>query len=87
MRLELIELFYFSNELVVPAAHGFYKNPPKKNFFRVTADPKGTPAQNLRARAAEENDRFSARIRADGRKFKLSASSDPSPADEQSALG
>ncbi|EGZ76819.1 hypothetical protein NEUTE2DRAFT_50144 [Neurospora tetrasperma FGSC 2509] len=85
MRLELIELFYFSNELVVPAAHGFYKNPPKKNFFRVTADPKGTPAQNLRARAAEENDRFSARIRADGRKFKLSASSDPSPADKQSA--
>ncbi|MCV5090913.1 hypothetical protein OFC13_30250, partial [Escherichia coli] len=61
-------------------------NPPKKNFFRVTADPKGTPAQNLRARAAEENDRFSARIRADGRKFKLSASSDPSPADKQSAL-
>ncbi|EAA35708.1 hypothetical protein GE21DRAFT_1922 [Neurospora crassa] len=85
MRLELIELFYFSNELVVPAAHGFYKNPPKTIFFRVTADPKGTPAQNLRARAAEENDRFSARIRADGRKFKLSASSDPSPADKQSA--
>lgn len=73
MRLELIELFYASNELVVPAAHGFYKNPPNKNFFRVTADPKGTPAQNLRARSAEENDRFSARIRADGRKFKLSA--------------
>ncbi|KAK3355495.1 P-loop containing nucleoside triphosphate hydrolase protein [Neurospora tetraspora] len=85
MRLELIELFYASNELVVPAAHGFYKNPPKKNFFRVTADPKGTPAQNLRARAAEENDRFSARIRADGRKFKLSASSGPSAADGQSA--
>ncbi|KAK3948389.1 P-loop containing nucleoside triphosphate hydrolase protein [Pseudoneurospora amorphoporcata] len=84
MRLELIELFYASNELVVPAAHGFYKNPPNKNFFRVTADPKGTPAQNLRARSAEENDRFSARIRADGRKFKLSASDGSSVADTKS---
>ncbi|KAA8632216.1 hypothetical protein SMACR_01469 [Sordaria macrospora] len=87
MRLELIELFYASNELVVPAAHGFYKNPPNKDFFRVTADPNGTPAQNLRARAAEENDRFSARIRADGRRFKLSASSGPSATDKQSSSG
>lgn len=87
MRLQLVELFYSSNELVVPAAHGFYKNPPHKHFFRVTADPKGTPAQNLRARAAEENDRFSARIRADGRKFKLSASEGPSSVDKQSTSG
>ncbi|KAK3395376.1 P-loop containing nucleoside triphosphate hydrolase protein [Sordaria brevicollis] len=85
MRLQLIELFYSSNELVVPAAHGYYKNPPNKHFFRVTADPRGTPAQNLRARAAEENDRFSARIRSDGRKFKLSASDGSSSADTSSA--
>ncbi|KAJ4297382.1 hypothetical protein N0V88_004301 [Collariella sp. IMI 366227] len=69
MRTELVELFSASKELVIPAIYGFYKNPPKKNFFRVTADPKGTPAQNLRARAAEENDRFAMRIRAHGRKF------------------
>lgn len=84
MRLQLIELFYSSNELVVPAARGFYKNPLNKHFFRVTADPNGTPAQNLRARSAEENDRFSARIRSDGRKFKPSASDGSSSADKSS---
>ncbi|EON97122.1 putative interferon-induced gtp-binding protein mx protein [Phaeoacremonium minimum UCRPA7] len=69
MRVELVELFSSSKELVIPAVYGFYKNPPRKNFFRVTADPRGTPAQNLRARAAEENDRFAHRIRQHGRKF------------------
>ncbi|KAK4200030.1 P-loop containing nucleoside triphosphate hydrolase protein [Triangularia verruculosa] len=69
MRIELVELFSASKELVIPAVYGFYKNPPKKNFFRVTADPRGTPAQNLRARASEENDRFSQRIRSQGRKL------------------
>ncbi|KAH8905263.1 dynamin family protein [Coniochaeta sp. PMI_546] len=69
MRIELVELFSASKELVIPAVHGFYKNPPRKAFFRVTADPRGTPAQNLRARATEENDRFAARIRARGRKY------------------
>jgi GTPase SAR1 family protein len=72
MRIELVELFSASKELVIPAVHGFYKNPPglkRKAFFRVSADPKGTPAQNLRARATEENDRFAARIRAHGRKY------------------
>jgi GTPase SAR1 family protein len=73
MRIELVELFSASKELVIPAVYGFYKNPPKKNFFRVTADPRGTPAQNLRARATEENDRFAMRIRAHGRKFTFSA--------------
>ncbi|KAK3309782.1 P-loop containing nucleoside triphosphate hydrolase protein [Chaetomium strumarium] len=72
MRIELVELFSGSKELVIPAVYGFYKNPPKKNFFRVTADPRGTPAQNLRARATEENDRFAMRIRAHGRKFNFS---------------
>ncbi|KAL2193704.1 P-loop containing nucleoside triphosphate hydrolase protein [Corynascus similis CBS 632.67] len=84
MRTELVELFSSSKELVIPAVYGFYKNPPKKNFFRVTADPRGTPAQNLRARAAEENDRFSMRIRAHGRKLTFSppapqAAEEPSP--------
>lgn len=69
MRIELVELFSASKELVIPAVYGFYKNPPGKNFFRSTADPRGTPAQNLRARAAEENDAFSNRIREHGRKF------------------
>ncbi|ROW00014.1 hypothetical protein VPNG_08332 [Cytospora leucostoma] len=69
MRIELVELFSASKELVIPAVYGFYKNPPGKNFFRSTADPRGTPAQNLRARAAEENDAFSRRIREHGRKF------------------
>lgn len=68
MRIELVELFSASKELVIPAVYGFYKNPPKKTFFRVTADPRGTPSQNLRARATEENDRFASRIRAHGRK-------------------
>lgn len=80
MRIELVELFSTSKELVIPAVYGFYKNPPKKTFFRVTADPRGTPAQNLRARASEENDRFSQRIRAQGRKLNFAmppASGDP----------
>lgn len=79
MRTELVELFSSSKELVIPAVYGFYKNPPKKNFFRVTADPRGTPAQNLRARATEENDRFSTRIRAHGRKFTFSPSASLAP--------
>lgn len=75
MRIELVELFSSSKELVIPAVYGFYKNPPGKNFFRSTADPRGTPAQNLRARAAEENESFSARIRQHGRKFGFVSSS------------
>ncbi|CAN8099722.1 unnamed protein product [Discula destructiva] len=76
MRIELVELFSASKELVIPAVYGFYKNPPGKKFFRMTADPRGTPAQNLRARAAEENDSFSHRIRQHGRKFGFSSNSD-----------
>jgi GTPase SAR1 family protein len=79
MRIELVEIFSASKELVIPAVYGFYKNPPKKNFFRVAADPRGTPAQNLRARATEENDRFAMRIRAHGRKFNFSASTPNAP--------
>lgn len=74
MRIELVELFSASKELIIPAVYGFYKNPPGKNFFRSTADPRGTPAQNLRARAAEENDQFSQRIRQHGRKFGFTSS-------------
>ncbi|KAK4226821.1 P-loop containing nucleoside triphosphate hydrolase protein [Podospora fimiseda] len=81
MRIELVELFSASKELVIPAVYGFYKNPPKKNFFRVTADPRGTPAQNLRARATEENDRFSQRIRAHGRKFTFTVPASQNPDD------
>ncbi|KAF9873858.1 dynamin family protein [Colletotrichum karsti] len=77
MRIELVELFSSSKELVIPAVYGFYKNPPRKNFFRATADPRGTPAQNLRARAIEENEKFSHRIRQNGRKFGFSSSTDP----------
>ncbi|KAK4132770.1 hypothetical protein BT67DRAFT_384278 [Trichocladium antarcticum] len=79
MRIELVELFSASKELVIPAVYGFYKNPPRKNFFRVTADPRGTPAQNLRARATEENDRFAMRIRAHGRKFSFSIAAPQTP--------
>ncbi|KAJ9133302.1 Dynamin family protein [Pleurostoma richardsiae] len=81
MRVELVELFSASKELVIPAVYGFYKNPPRKNFFRATADPRGTPAQNLRARAAEENDRFAKRIRAHGRKYAFSSGVGPRTAD------
>ncbi|KAK4184168.1 P-loop containing nucleoside triphosphate hydrolase protein [Podospora australis] len=81
MRIELVELFSASKELVIPAVYGFYKNPPKKTFFRVTADPRGTPAQNLRARATEENDRFAQRIRAHGRKFNFTVPANRSPED------
>ncbi|KAF6802724.1 dynamin family protein [Colletotrichum sojae] len=77
MRIELVELFSSSKELVIPAVYGFYKNPPRKNFFRATADPRGTPAQNLRARAIEENEKFSHRIRQNGRKFGFASSTDP----------
>ncbi|KAK3393339.1 P-loop containing nucleoside triphosphate hydrolase protein [Podospora didyma] len=87
MRIELVELFSASKELVIPAVYGFYKNPPKKNFFRVTADPKGTPAQNLRARATEENDRFAMKVRAHGRKFNFSAPTGRSPTEEPPAAG
>ncbi len=75
MRVELAELFSASKELVIPAVYGFYKNPPRKSFFRPIADPKGTPAQNLRARAAEENDRFAQRVRAHGRKYSFTSPS------------
>lgn len=81
MRIDLVELFSSSKELVIPAVYGFYKNPPKRNFFRVTADPRGTPAQNLRARAAEENDRFSQRVRAHGRRFNFATAAPLSAAD------
>ncbi|UQC86191.1 dynamin family protein [Colletotrichum lupini] len=81
MRIELVELFSSSKELVIPAVYGFYKNPPRKNFFRATADPRGTPAQNLRARAIEENEKFSHRIRQNGRKFGFSSSTAPGTAD------
>lgn len=88
MRIELVELFSASKELVIPAVYGFYKNPPGKKFFRTTADPRGTPAQNLRARAAEENDSFSHRIRQHGRKFGFANSEggehpDPASAEAQ----
>lgn len=73
MKIELVELFSSSKELVIPALMGFYKNPPKKTFFRSTADPNGTPASNLRARAIEENERFSDRVRSQGRKFSFAA--------------
>ena len=76
MRIELVELFSASKELVIPAVYGFYKNPPKKTFFRSTPDPRGTPAQNLRARATEENDRFAQRVRAHGRKYNFSAAAE-----------
>lgn len=79
MRIALVELFSASKELVIPAVYGFYKNPPGKNFFRSTADPRGTPAQNLRARAAEENDVFSQRIRQHGRKFGFASSASRLP--------
>ncbi|KAK4239416.1 P-loop containing nucleoside triphosphate hydrolase protein [Achaetomium macrosporum] len=82
MRIELVELFSASKELVIPAVYGFYKNPPKKSFFRVTADPRGTPAQNLRARATEENDRFAMRIRAHGRKFDFSTPASPASGEQ-----
>lgn len=85
MRIELVELFSASKELVIPAVYGFYKNPPKKSFFRVTADPRGTPAQNLRARATEENDRFAQRIRAHGRKVSFPASSPQASGEEPAA--
>lgn len=77
MRIELVELFSSSKELVIPAVYGFYKNPPGRSFFRATADPRGTPAQNLRARAIEENEKFSHRIRQNGRKFSFASSTDP----------
>ncbi|KAJ4394779.1 hypothetical protein N0V93_003999 [Gnomoniopsis smithogilvyi] len=85
MRIELVELFSASKELVIPAVYGFYKNPPGKKFFRMTADPRGTPAQNLRARAAEENDSFSHRIRQHGRKFGFASSENGEHPDPASA--
>ncbi|KAL8324256.1 hypothetical protein RB597_007815 [Gaeumannomyces tritici] len=73
MKLEMVEMFSECKELAIPALLGFYKNPPRKNFFRSTADPNGTPARNLRARAIEENERFSHRVRTNGRKFSFTA--------------
>jgi GTPase SAR1 family protein len=84
MRVELVELFSASKELVIPAVYGFYKNPPRKNFFRSSADPRGTPAQNLRARATEENDRFAQRIRAHGRKHAFTAANGQGAGDSPS---
>jgi hypothetical protein len=77
MRVDLADLFSASKELVVPAVYGFYKNPPRRLFFRASADPRGTPAQNLRARATEENEKFALRVRAHGRKVAFWSDTDP----------
>ncbi|KAH7017040.1 P-loop containing nucleoside triphosphate hydrolase protein [Ilyonectria destructans] len=68
MRFEMGELFTASNNLVVPAVNGNYKNPFGEKFFARQSSPKGTPSQKLRARVREESERFARRFRAHGRK-------------------
>lgn len=75
MRDELVGLFEKSKDLVVPAVDGTYINPRGKSFFPELADPKGIPAQNLRARAVEENKRFAEKVRTNGHKLNLTSES------------
>ncbi|KAF4636651.1 hypothetical protein G7Y89_g1436 [Cudoniella acicularis] len=78
MREDLAQLCADSKDLVNPAVHGTYKNPAGKSFFPSMVDQKGTPPQNLRARAVEENQKFARRVRDLGHKFNFSSSVDPS---------
>lgn len=76
MKDELVELFEISSHLVVQAVDGTYKNLSRKSFFPKSVDPKGTPAQKLRARAVEENERFAERVRKYGQRLNLTSDSD-----------
>lgn len=73
MRLQMGELFTASNNLVVPAVNGNYKNPFGEKFFARQSSPKGTPSQKLRARAREESERFARKFRQHGRAVNFSA--------------
>ena len=77
MRDELVQLCSDSKELVTPAVHGTYTNPPGQSFFPRTWDRKGTPAHKLRARAVEENRQFAERVRVNGMKLQFSCASEP----------
>jgi GTPase SAR1 family protein len=74
MRLQMGELFTASNNLVVPAVNGNYKNPFGEKFFARQSSPKGTPSQKLRARAREESERFARKFRQHGRAVNFSPS-------------
>jgi GTPase SAR1 family protein len=76
MREELVQLCSNSKELVTPAVHGTYTNPSGVSFFPRTWDRKGTPAQQLRARAVEENRKFSERVRSNSMKLQFSCTSE-----------
>ncbi|KAF7542496.1 hypothetical protein G7Z17_g11524 [Cylindrodendrum hubeiense] len=77
MRFEMGELFTASNNLVVPAVNGNYKNPFGEKFFARQSSPKGTPSQKLRARVREESERFARRFRAHGRKVTFQKDAPP----------
>lgn len=76
MKEELVQLCSDSKDLVTPAVHGTYTNPPGKSFFPRSVDRKGTPPQKLRARAVEENRRFAERVQIQGQKLRFSSESD-----------
>lgn len=78
MREELAQLCAHSKDLVNPAVHGTYKNPAGRVFFPSMVNQQGTPPQNLRARAVEENQKFSRRVRDLGHKLNFSSAADQS---------
>ena len=73
---ELVQLCWDSEKLVTSAVQGTYKNPPGKSFFPLRVDRHGTPPQNLRARAVEENKRFAEAIQMQGQKLRSSPERD-----------
>jgi GTP-binding protein EngB required for normal cell division len=77
MKAEMVELWHKSNGLMIPAMDGTYKSPSGISFFPAGVDGKGTPPQNLRARAVEENEKFEERIRTMGHKLSFSSDSEP----------
>ena len=77
MRFEMGELFTNSNNLVVPAVNGNYKNPFGEKFFSRQSSPKGTPSQKLRARVRDESERFAKRFRQHGRKLTFQTDAPP----------
>jgi GTPase SAR1 family protein len=74
MRLDLLDHFSTSSNLITPAVNGDYKNPPGVRFFRKKAILKDTPPQKLRARVREESERFAHQLRQQGRKINFSSS-------------
>ena len=77
-RIGLVQLFSASKDAVISALYWFYKNPRGMYLFPRAADSNLNLVQNLHARAVEENERFSKRVRGNGSNFHFASPTDNS---------